>query len=124
MLVLCRRVIAELLVEAIEKRRHMEAYCVFDYKNAGNKAANCRPHIALVDIPEKNGYPAAETLEVCDEIKRASPDCKIVLMCPEQDKESVYICIEAKKKGEIADFIFYDSTVDYLVAKLETLLPA
>ena len=124
MLVLCRRVIAGLLTETLEKRRHMEARCVYDFKKAVSEAASCRPHIALVEIPEKNGYPAAETLELCGEIKKASPSCKIVLMCPEQDKESVYICTEAKKKNEIEGFLFYDTTVDYLVAILESLLPA
>jgi len=50
----------------------MEARCVYDYKKAGSEAANYRPDIALAEIPEKNGYLAAETLEVCGEIKKAS----------------------------------------------------
>ena len=124
MLVLCRRVIAGLLKESIEKKKRMKTVSVYDYKRAGSEAMLHCPDIALVEIPEKYGFPAAETLAVCEEIKKASAGCRIVLLCPEQDSESVYICTEEKKRGGIADFLFYDSTVEYLIAKLDALLPA
>ena len=124
MLVLCRKIIAEALIKALENNRDMEAFGVYDYKNAGMTARSRKPHLALVEIPERYGSPALETLDVCDEIKKASPGCKIILLCPERDKESVGVCIDVKKRGEIDDFIFYEAGVDYLASKLEALLPA
>ena len=121
MLVLCRRVIADLLIKSIGKRPNMEAFGIYDYKTAETTALARQPNIALVEIPEKFGFPALEALDVCEKIRKSSPGCKIVLLCPEQDKESVDTCIEVKKKGEIEDFLFYDSSVDYLVSKLEAL---
>jgi len=123
MLVLGRKVIADLLIRSIDKNASMEAFGVYDYKNAGITALSRKPYLALVEIPEKYGFQALETLDVCVEIKKESPGCKIVLLCPEKDKESVDVCIEAKKTGEIEDFLFYDSSVDYLVSKLESLCP-
>ena len=123
MLLLCRRVIADLLINSIVKKGGMEAFGIYDYKNAVTVSLARKPHIALVEIPERHGTPAQETLIICEGIKESSAGCKIILLCPEQDKESVNICIEAKKQGKIEDFLFYDSGVDYLVSKLEALCP-
>ena len=123
MLLLCRRVIADLLVKSVEKNGNVEAFGIYDYKNAVNSAMVRKPDIALVEIPEKSGSPARDALEICEGIKGAIPVCKLVLLCPEHDKESVSACVEAKKLGKVEDFLFYDSGVDYLVSKLEALYP-
>ena len=123
MLLLCRRVIADLLINSIERNGDVEAFGVYDFKNAVHSAAVRKPDIALVEIPEKNGDPALETLIVCSGIKNICPACKIVLLCPEQDKISVNECVKAKKQGKVEDYLFYDSGVDYLVSKLESLYP-
>ena len=123
MIVSCRKIIAEALINAFEKNRGMETFGVYDYENAGLSAESRKPQLALVEIPESYGAPALETLDVCEKIKKASPGCKILLMCPEHDKESVYLCTEEKKHGGIDDFVFFDSSMEYLVAKLESLLP-
>jgi len=44
-------------------------------------------------------------------------------MCPEQDKKSVDACVEAKKTGKIEDYVFYDTSPEYLTSKLEAMLP-
>lgn len=123
MLVLCRRVIAGLLVEAIQKRIDMEVFGLYEYNKAKNMAELRKPKIALVEIPERHGFPVQYVLDVCKDIQEASPGCKIILICPENNEESVEATLKAKKEGEIDDFLFYDLSVDYLVAKLETLVP-
>jgi DNA-binding NarL/FixJ family response regulator len=123
MLMLCRRVIADLLISVIEKQGGVEAFGEYIYKNAVTTAISRKPDIALVEIPEQYGNPADDTFIVSEGIKEASPGCKIVMLCPEKDKASVNACTEAKKAGKIEDFLFYDSSVDYLVSKLEALYP-
>ena len=124
MLLLCRRIIADSLIKAIEQKREIEAFGIYNYKNAAVTAMSRRPDIVLVEIPERHGNPAKETLEICEGIKQASPGCKVVLLCPEQDEDSVNACIDAKRSGNISDYLFYDSGVDYLVSKLKALCPA
>ena len=124
LLVLCRRVIAELLIDLIQGSTQIETVGVYDFSRARNMAQVRQPTLALVEIPERNGEPAQEALDVCEDIKETSPGCKIMLMCPEQDGESVRRCADAKRKGEIEDYIFYDASPEYLVSKLESLLPA
>ena len=123
MLVLCRRVIAGLLIEAIQKRIDMEAFGLYEFDKAKNMAMLRQPKIALVEIPERHGPSARCALDVCEDIRDASPGCKIILICPENDEKSVEATLKAKKEGEIDDFLFYDLSVDYLIAKLESLLP-
>ena len=124
MLVLCRKVIAGLLIEAIQKRICLDVFGVYEFNKAKNMALIHQPSFALVEIPEKHGDPALETLDVCDDIREVCPFCKIMLMCPEQDQKSVDACVEAKRQGKIEDYIFYDTTPEYLTSKLKSLIPA
>jgi len=39
-------------------------------------------------------------------------------MCPEKNKDSVVKVGKAKKKEQIDDFVFYDSSTKYLIPKL------
>ena len=121
LLVLCRRVIADLLIESIEKRPPMKAFAIYDFNEASAAAKTYKPQIALVEIPETPGDPALKAFDVCKVIKQACPECKIVMLCPEADKKSVNICVQAKKTGEINAFLFYETSVDYLVSQLEAL---
>lgn len=124
MLMLCRKVVAELLTEVLQKRIGVEAFGMFEFENAKTVAMLRKPAIALVEVPEHRGTPALEALAACADIKAASPACKIVLICPENDEDSVKTTIAAIKEGKIDDFMFYDLSVDYLVAKCRVLLPA
>ena len=125
MLVLCqRRIVAEALVGYIERSSNLSAFVVRKFTDAADIAKVRLPVLALVEIPERYGSPALDTLDVCEEIKKASPGCKIVLLCPEQDKESVDICIDERWRGSIEDFLFYDSSMDYLASKLKALCGA
>ena len=123
MLVLYRKVIAGLLIEAIHNRTGLEVFGVYEFNKVKNMALVHQPTSALVEIPEKYGDPALDTLDVCDDIREACPFCKIMLMCPEQDKKSIDVCVDAKRNGKIEDYIFYDTTPEYLTSKLEALLP-
>jgi len=123
MLVLCRRVIAKLLIEHIKNNTTMDAFDLYEYDKAKRMAMVRQPALALVEIPERYDDPALDALDVCKDIKEACPNCKVMLMCPEHDKKSVNTCIDAKKKGKIEDYIFYDSSPEYLTSKLEALLP-
>jgi len=123
MLVLCRRVLANLFIEHIQNNSQMEAVGVYDFKNVKNMALIRQPTLALVEIPERQGDPAQEALDVCKDIREVCPGCKVMLMCPEKDNKCIEVCVEEKKKGEIEDFVFYDTTPEYLAKKLEAMLP-
>ena len=85
-----------------------------DYANAD---VAIRSHLAtgaLLEVAEDG----AQALELGDDV---TPHCRLMLMCPEGQTEAVHRAIEAKRKGEIDDFVFYDVSLDYLAASLQSL---
>ena len=50
--------------------------------------------------------------------------CMLLLMCPEQDENSITRVVEAKRKKRIDDFVFYDVTIEYLISKLISMYPS
>jgi len=78
--------------------------------------------VALIEVAETGRPVVSFCLSLCDRIRRANPDCRLVLMCPELHEQSVAGALEAKRQGRIDDFVFCDSSVDYVTAKLLSLL--
>ena len=120
LLVMCRRVIADLILAEISKT-DIRPVAVSGFSEAGIEAAFHKQVAALIEIPEGQAGAAGETLGVCEKLREISPGCKIVLLCPEYDKDSVKACVEAKRQGKIEDFLFYDVSTDYLVSILMAL---
>ena len=44
-----------------------------------------------------------------------------MVLCPESSETACNATIQAAKEGFIQDYVFYDTSVQYLVSKLETL---
>ena len=121
MLVFYRKIIARLFVEHIQNNTNMDAVGVYEFNKVKNMTLVHKPTLALVEIPERHGNPVQEALDVCGDITEACPGCKIMLMCPEQDKKSVNACEEAVKSGKIKDYVFYETSPEYLTSKLKTM---
>jgi response regulator RpfG family c-di-GMP phosphodiesterase len=101
----------------------MEPYGIYRYNEVKDAALTYLPILALVEVPEKCGNPAQEAFEACDCIRESSPGCRVMLMCPENDRKSVDACEDAKQSGRIEDYVFYDSSPEYLTSKLKAMLP-
>ena len=136
-LALCRKLISNMLKDTIEKRYGTMVVAEYHYESAYSAAAAFQPSLAVVEIPErktasvqgakaKNAEAdvteAFDLLKVCHDISDGCPGCKIILICPEKDTESVNECVEAKQRGYIDEFLFFDATSDYLVSKIEALI--
>jgi len=73
----------------------------------------------LIEVAESGRrHRVSNCLALCDRLREESPGCKLLLMCPERDEAVVARAVEAKQRGRIDDFVFYDVTVDYLASKL------
>ena len=83
-----------------------------------------RDHLAegaLLEVSEDGAYDIGYCLMLCEWLRQVLPHCRLMLMCSERKLEDVHRAIEAKQKGEIDDFVFYDASLDYLVACLQSL---
>lgn len=92
-----------------------------DYANAD---VSIRSHLAtgaLLEVSEDGTQDIGFCLALCAWLREVTPYCRLMLMCPEGQAETVHRAVEAKRKGEIDDFVFYDVSLDYLTASLQTL---
>ena len=83
-----------------------------------------RPHLAagaLIEVSEDDVHDINFCLTLCAWLRKVTPHCRLMLMCPEGQTEAVHRAIEAKRRGEIDDFVFYDVSLDYLAASLQSL---
>ena len=76
---------------------------------------------ALIEVAENEEYGMDYCLALCGWLQKETPECKLLLMCPESDTECVEAAIAAKRSNQISDFIFYDTSLEYLVSKLLSL---
>jgi len=67
--------------------------------------------IALIDI-------ASFSLSFCQGLHKNLPNCHLLLLVSQDDREIRKMATEAKKKKVVDDFVFYDASLKYLFAKL------
>ncbi len=88
------------------------------YKNTSITISNHNAKAALIEVTESGPYGIEYCLGLCKEVRKTTPECKLILMCPEQDEKSIKRVVDAKGGDEIDDFVFYDVTIDYVASKL------
>lgn len=117
-LMMHRKAIAQGLMKRLQGSSDMSLIYESNYHNA--KATICRydAGIALIEATESGPYDMNYCLTLCQQLRKHNPKCKLLLMCPEQDEESVKLVVDAKWTKQIDDFVFYDVSIDYLVSKL------
>lgn len=92
-----------------------------DYARAAEAIRSHQVAGALLEVAEDGAQDIDFCLALCAWLREVTPHCRLMLMCPEGQTEAVHRAIEAKRKGEIDDFVFYDVSLDYLAASLQSL---
>lgn len=81
-------------------------------------------NVALIDMGSiddaYNELKEAETsLSFCLKLKHSLPKCHLLLMVPQNDKLKCQIAVQAKQRKIVDDYVFYDASLKYLLAKIE-----
>ena len=120
-LIMQRASLAQGLIAKMCNIHGIQLYYEQDYTKA---ALAINTHLAdgvLLEVAEDGTYDIGFCLSLCTWLRKVIPRCRLMLMCPEGQMEAVHRTIEAKRKGEIDDFVFYDVSLDYLTAALQSL---
>ncbi len=117
-LVMSRTAVAEGISAMLKQEHDIDPYHEQEYRRAAAVIQTKHAHSALIEVTEGGGHDAAYCLNLCDSIKKAAPDCKLLLMCPEQDKNGIRQAVSAKQAGRINNFVFYDASLRYLSSLL------
>ena len=92
-----------------------------DYAKACQIILECQAQAALLEITEGEQCSPTYCLRMCSLLRQTVPQCRLMLMCPEQNPGAVEDSIRAKRQGLIDNFVFYDVSMDYLLASLRSL---
>lgn len=74
--------------------------------------------VALIDVMDSDTEKKETPLSFCERFHKSLPNCNILLLLSQDDKANQKMATEAKKNKIIDDFVFYDSSLKYLFAKL------
>ena len=121
LLIMRRASLAQGLMAKVQDAPGLQLCYEPDYANAD---VAIRSHLAtgaLLEVAEDGAQDIDFCLALCAWLREVTPHCRLMLMCPEGQAETVHRAIEAKRKGEIDDFVFYDVSLDYMAASLQSL---
>jgi len=71
----------------------------------------------ISEVPKKQN----NILSLCSELKQTVPDCKILILVPQENESCCDIAIKAVSTKVIDDYVYLDTSLDYLFAKLLAL---
>lgn len=113
------KVLAQSFNAALQAQKiiDFELIPMLDFKQAALDAEVLGIDVAIVD----GNHAIGTALQLCAGLRAAAPRCKILFMIGQQSRADAEIAVAAKKSGRINDFLFYDSSLDYLIAKLESM---
>lgn len=121
-LLMRRKPIAQGFTQSLKSNPQIHIVYEPHYQNAHATIGAHEAGVALIEIGETDEYAISRCLLLCKTLRKKTPRCKLVLLCPEQNEESVLEAVAAKKDGRIDDFMFYDTSFNYLAAKLLSML--
>ncbi|MCI5691289.1 MAG: hypothetical protein MR286_10550 [Clostridiales bacterium] len=75
--------------------------------------------VVILDIVDQADMD--RSVEICQTVRRKKWDVKILLLVRPGQAGVRNVAVDAKNRGLADDFVFYDSSLTYLLAKLEAL---
>lgn len=123
LLIMRRKILSDALIAQARSEGRFELAADQNYATAVVTAISYAPQVVVVEVPESGCWRSPEKcLSLCDAIRKELPGCKQVLLSSEDDAGSCWAAIKAKRENRIDDFLYYDTSVNYLFSKLESLL--
>lgn len=120
-LIMKRKPIAQGLMNILQDSPDIRLIYEPYYHKSNLVIQNNNATAALIEVAEAGPYDIRYCLSLCNEIRESNPECKLIIMCSEQNDKAIKLVIDAKGKKEIDDFVFYDVTIDYLTSKLRSI---
>ena len=114
------KVLVQSLFEAIKSRPELkfETFQLFKLNQVVIDAQVLEIDVAIIDIIDGTSSETASLLVSCRQMRSAVPDCHILFLLSQEDQEGKNVAISAVKEGMVDDFVFYDTSLQYLFAKM------
>ena len=119
-LITTNKIFAQSLAVAIRAMpvSKFEFFMLLDANQAIIDAEVFEIDIALIDMMDRETDEKETLLSFCQSFHKKLPDSHLLLLVSQEDIARREIATQAKKKGIVDDFVFYDASLKYLFAKL------
>lgn len=117
------KVLAQSLATQIKNNPHLqfEPFLLHDPGQALLDAEVLKIDLAVVELIAGTRKDNGAVLSLCENLRQTVPGCRLLLFVTQDDKASRKVAIKAMKRKIVDDFVFYDESLQYLLAKLGAL---
>ena len=98
-----------------------EPFVLLNLKQAAMDAEILKIDIAVVEMVAGTTKETEMILSLCTDLRRTGPGCQILLLVPQDNKEGRDMAMKAINAKVVDDYVFFDTSLDYLLAKLLAL---
>jgi DNA-binding NarL/FixJ family response regulator len=115
------RVFAQGLAAAIKNRPELklEPILILNSQQTILDADLSGIDIAVIDVMDM--YEDKNSCSLCERLRKVLPNCRLLLLVAQNHPEERKAVIDAIRQGLADDFVFHDTSLDYLLAKLAAL---
>ena len=117
------KVLAQSLASFIKNNPELpfEPLVLLNIKQAAMDAEILRIDVAVVEMTAGNKVEAETILSLCEQLRKMDAKCQILLLVPQDNKEGRNMAMKAVNAKTVDDYVFLDTSLDYLFAKLLAL---
>lgn len=114
------KVLAQSLAAAVKNNPdlRLEPFLLLNYHQATLDAEVLRIDIAVVDVMDVTSKETETALSICKKLRQTVPGCRLFLLVSQDNKKGRKMAVNAIKSRAADDFVFYDTSLEYLFAKL------
>jgi len=117
------RVLAQSLASLIKNNLDLpfEPYVFQNFEQAAIDAEVFNIDVAVIETVADDHVESGAALLLCGNIRKTSPNCQILLLVHQENKYSRDEAMKAINAKSADDYVFLDTSLDYLLAKLLVL---
>jgi hypothetical protein len=114
------RVLAQSLAAAVRNSPDlkMEPFLLLNSHQAALDADLARIDIAVIDVMDVTSKETETALSLCEKMRQTISGCRLLLLVSSDNEKGCKMAIGAVKSKTADDFVFYDTPLEYLLAKL------
>ena len=117
------KVLAQSLTSIIKSNPSLpfEPFMLLNLRQAAMDAEILEIDVAVIEMIAGTSKETEKILKLCEELRQTVLDCRILLLVPQDNKEGRDTAMKAVNSRIVDDYVFFDSSLDYLLAKLLAL---
>ncbi len=117
------KVLAQSLAASMKHNPNLrlEPFLLLNFDQAILDAEVLGIDIAVVDVIDGASKETKTVLAFCNNLRKTVVGCRLLLLVSQDDQKGRQMAIHAVKSNAADDFVFYDTSLEYLFAKVAAL---